>query len=320
MRRSSEMLMCVGVALTLGATPEARALPAIGASADVSAQWGSFPVVMDSATDPLVAQADAVRLDPLNNAPGTDPRDMSAGAWARASASAFPAPGEKSLHSASFVNEAGPLDDPPKAMEAVSTARVVTQWVVTTDGSFASTSAPVAATLGFDGYLFGVNGQNWLATVEATMNIYLDDVMSTVFQGGGQYARDTSLSNDRILTTSGGFLGEFQTSRHDGVPANGAWLDFNQSFDDLFVVNVGDVFLVELILQTRAQGLITSGEALANSNFYDSGNFLLSLGDLQGLTLTQIPVPEPGVSIMMAIGLGLMGWAGRRSKPQAAAH
>ena len=102
--------------------------------------------------------------------------------------------------------------------------------------------------------------------------------------------------------------------------ANGAWLDFDQSFDDLFVVNVGDVFLVELILQTRAQGLITSGEALANSNFYDSGNFLLSLGDLQGLTLTQIPVPEPGVCIMMAIGLGLMGWAGRRSKPQAAVH
>ena len=114
---------------------------------------------------------------------------MTAGAWARASASAFPAPGEKFLHSASFVNEAGPLDDPPKAMEAVSTARVVTQWVVTTDGSFASTSAPVAATLGFDGYLFGANGLNWLATVEATMNVYLDGVMSTVFQGAGQYAR-----------------------------------------------------------------------------------------------------------------------------------
>ena len=82
----------------------------------------------------------------------------------------------------------------------------------------------------------------------------------------------------------------------------------------------GDVFLVELILQTRAQGLISSGEALATANFYDSGNFQLSLGDLPGLTLAQIPVPEPGVSIMMAIGLGLMGWAGRRSKPQGTAH
>lgn len=315
------MLLCVAVALTLGATPEAWALPAIGASADVSAEWGSFPVVVNSATDPLLAQPpDAVRLDPLNNAPGTDPRDMTAGAWARASASAFPAPGEKSLHSASFVNEGGPLDDPPKAMEAVSTARVVTQWVVTTDGSFASTSAPVAATLGFDGYLFGANGPKWLATVEATMNVYLDGAMSTVFQGAGQYARDTSISNDRILTTSGGFLGEFQTSRQDGVPANGAWIDFDQSFDDLFVVDVGDVFLVELILQTRAQGLISSGEALANANFYDSGNFQLSLGDLPGLTLAQIPVPEPGVSIMLVIGLGLMGWAGRRSKPRGTAH
>jgi hypothetical protein len=101
---------------------------------------------------------------------------------------------------------------------------------------------------------------------------------------------------------------------------NGAWLDFNQSFDDLFVVDVGDVFLVEVILQTRAQGLITSGEALSNANFYDSGNFQLSLADLPGLTLTQIPVPEAGINIMMAIGLGLMGWAGRRSKPQGAAR
>ena len=313
MRRSLEILLGVAVALTLGATPEAWALPAIGASADVSAQWGSLPVVMNSATDPLVAQpADAVRLDPLTNAPGTDPRDMVAGAWARASASAFPAPGEKSLHSASFVNEAGPAGS--LSMQAVSTASVVTQWVVTTDGSVASTSAPLAATLGFDGYLFGINGIYWLTTVDATMNVYLNVAMSTVFEGGGQYARDINISQDRILTTSGGFLGEFQTSRHAGVPLNGAWIDFNQSFDDLFVVNVGDVFLVELILETRAQGLITDGETLANANFYDSGNFQLSLGDLPGLTLTQIPVPEAEINVMLAIGLGLMGWTGRRGK------
>ena len=56
MRRSSEIMTCVALAITLGATPEARALPAIGASADVSAEWGSFPVVINSATDPLVAQ------------------------------------------------------------------------------------------------------------------------------------------------------------------------------------------------------------------------------------------------------------------------
>ena len=153
MRRSSGFMLGVAVALTLGATPAAWALPVAGASADVSAQWGSFPVVANSDAGPLVAQpADAVRLAPNNS--GTSLPPGTAGAWARASASAFPAPGAKSLHSASFVNEAGPSSNLP--MEAISTAGVVTEWMVTSDGSYASTSVPLNATLGFDGYLFGI--------------------------------------------------------------------------------------------------------------------------------------------------------------------
>ena len=158
-----------------------------------------------------------------------------------------------------------------------------------------------------------------MATVEATMNVYVNGaIASQVFHGYGQF-ETVQGGGGRFLTTTDGFLNRFETTRRNGVPASGAWLDFNESFDDLFIVNVGDVFLVELTLQTRAHGLIIDGEMLVNSNFYDSGNFLLSLGNQPGLTLTQIPVPEPGIHTLMAIGLGVMGWAGRRRKQRGAA-
>jgi hypothetical protein len=84
---------------------------------------------------------------------------------------------------------------------------------------------------------------------------------------------------------------------------------------------VGQVFVVDLMLQTGANGQILDGEYLAHADFFNSGGFQLSLGDIPGLTLTQIRrvdnAPEPGISTLVAAGLGLIEWFRRRCQASA---
>lgn len=53
------------------------------------------------------------------------------------------------------------------------------------------------------------------------------------------------------------------------------------------------------------------------NDFADNGNFrgILSYGVVE---VTVTPIPEPEIYAMMSLGLGLLGWVGRRNKLQAA--
>ena len=161
------------------------------------------------------------------------------------------------------------------------------------------------AILSFDGTLSAFNFGHPFSEVTATMNVYQGGVMTTVFQGGGRLEYDIEFQ-DYDFVDSGDFLGRF-------IVPGAAYLSFDESYDDFFSVNVGELFEVELILTTHAGSPVVYGESEADADFYNSGGFSLSTGEVGGLTLSQIiPVPEPEFYSMLAAGLGLMSFVARR--------
>jgi len=269
-----------------------NALPGPNAYADVSAHFGAVNST-NSANGNLAQPADAIATDPFLS---------SSYAVARAAATTNPGTDEKFLHAYSYVQEASPASG--LTMEATSTARSVSQWKVTPDDQIVSpdTNVPLDASLSFDGTLFAINGNTPYAEVKVTMNIYRDTGMTTLFDGAGRL--QSSGTGIDVLTSSGDLVNEINTSGN-----RRAIVHLNDFYENFFTVPVGEVFAVELILTTHAAGDIANGEGSAYSDFYNSGNFSLSIPEgLTGLTLTQInPVPEPEAYAMLMAGLGVVG-------------
>jgi hypothetical protein len=283
----------------------AQAQPAPGAFAEVTAHWGPVPTVTQSASGALTAQQDAMVRNPF------DPFTPE-GALARASAMVSPAPGEKFVRSyTGLVGDTPQPGSPPGY--ATSTARVVTQWLVLSDGSVVQpgTSIFLDGNVSFTGNLVTNKGiENTLTEITATMNVYRGGNMTTVLQGGGQNLK--APANVNIISESGDFINHFSIPLPEGIVAD---LNFDESYDNFFSVNVGELFEIEFILSTHAEcsNLILCD---VRADFYNSGGFSLSLPeDVGGLTLTQIiPVPEPGISAMLGVGLCLAGLFVRRRK------
>jgi hypothetical protein len=98
-------------------------------------------------------------------------------------------------------------------------------------------------------------------------------------------------------------------------PINSFTVVNNTITDGSFFANTGAILLSLNFVPTNS----ASG---ANALYLDIGNYAVANNDgLNGVTFSAItaPVPEPEIYATLGIGLGLLGWVGRRKKLKAVA-
>lgn len=283
-------------------TAYAGPIPPGGAFVEVAAEYNQFSSGVLTDQGPREAEKVATAHRP-DFVPDFDV-DFS---LAKGRSTAFPQSGESQLRSYSRVSEAGPALDPRMDAEAWSTTRVITHWRASMDGSVVSLGGPVKidAALAFDGGLFTVRAPS-LAEAWTEMNVYARNAdVNTVFSASASLSGSTALITGSLTTTGDWvFTGDLRPNELDHSYHT---VDFEKSYNDLFVVEAGQVFAVELLLKTRAWAPVRDFETVAESNFFNSGGFDLSTS-IPGITLTQIG-PEPATAVPEPSSLALLGTA-----------
>lgn len=200
-------------------------------------------------------------------------------------------------------------------VSATTSSQSLTHWVATSiDPSVTTVAIDVLAF--FDGTMAtgdfaGVGPGDLSARVDAQLSAFTD--------GGSLYdlALNAALDGSTGLTASAGWAGSVTSGINTFGNVRQATIDYTEFFEDAFVVNIGEVFAWDVMLDTSA---FATGpfELWAISDFFNTGGFDLSV-NTAGITLIQVsggsppPVPEPGMLLLLLIGLLALRWVSRRN-------
>ncbi|MEQ9059932.1 MAG: hypothetical protein RLW61_11005 [Gammaproteobacteria bacterium] len=202
-----------------------------------------------------------------------------------------------------------PSFDPPSAVTATAQARTLTQWVVTSsDPNVTSVGIDVLAF--FDGTLLtydaaGVAPGDLTASITAAMRA---DTLSGQLYG---FEAEATLDSELGLSASANWSGDFLSGSSGFGSVRQSTVDYDAFFDDAFVVNVGETFSWEVVLDTAAYAA-GPFELWAVADFYNTAGFELSV-DTPGVTLSQVVVPVPPALPLLAGATGLLALRRRRA-------
>lgn len=178
----------------------------------------------------------------------------------------------------------------------------LTRWMATsTDPNI--TSVAIDVLVFFDGTLLTAD---FAGAGPGQLFSSVNTRLSSFSANGGLYDLNLSAQLDSAggLTADSGWSGDFEFGSSQSGNVNQATLNYNQFFNDAFVVNIGEAFSWEVVLNTNAyaEGPF---ELWAIADFFNTGGFALSV-NTPGITLAQVPVPLPLSLPLFGAGLLMM--------------
>ena len=281
--------------LALSAARLAEALPLPLNEADATAKWETVVIPSLPVTDAAFAQQYAiVPLNPTLNL-----------ALSTGTALSSEALGGPLVRGFSEISGVAPNTHGGGDLAATSHARMITQYEVTGTGP-----VDLDIDVHIDGDLAGGNyftdalGNVTSGVVFAAL-LHTEGGTTSLFMGDAllDVAATTSLS---MLTTGGDWMPSNFTSFNPGDFNNqGRRIDITDQNENAAILNPGDKFAIELLLDTSVYAA-GAFETAARSDFDSTGAISVST-DAPGGGFSQIAVPEP--STMATLLLGSLGGA-----------
>jgi hypothetical protein len=192
---------------------------------------------------------------------------------------------------------------------ATATARTISNWEVA--GPSGETPIDVYALL--DGILF-VNGFGSIPTAVAAevrlqMNLITATEVVSVFDASGRVDLSANESFRTLYFSLNNASSAVWNSAFNLVSANRSLysvVDYTESLNNLFIVNNNERFAFEVVLTTTADNQQGPIEIFATSDFYDTGEVMLSVDSPNITLISHNPAPEPGsISLILVAAIVL---------------
>lgn len=278
-------------AVLIAATASYAALPDAGAEADATAKWETIQIPSELVTSSAIAQQTATI--PLSG-------DFS---LATGTAVLPEGLGGPIVRGYTEVLGAFPNSQGGGSMEATSHARVMSHFEATGTGPIdLDVEIHISGSLEGGNYFSGSLGNvTSHAIFQATL--HTENNSFPLFFGDAFFDASANAASS-ILTTSGDWsTSDFTVFDPGNFNNQGRIVNLNDPNEDVVILNPGDRFAIELLLNTD---VFASGpfEAAARADFDSTGAIALST-DAQGATFVQLAVPEPTSFACLLLGAGV---------------
>ena len=286
--------------LTLAFAAPAAALPAAGGEADATADWEMLSIPSAPVTDPVLAQQ--IALLPLG-----PPNTVIASGTANLPESL----GGPIVRGFTELSGAGPNLHGGGTLGATSHARLVTWYEANGTGPI-----DIDVDVHIDGELAGGNFftdalGNVTSAVSFTAILHTDSSSITLFDADALF--DIAASQQfTVLTATGDWSAAdfFNAGPTGGFFSQSRTVDVDDANENVVVLDPGDRFAIELILDTEAFGF-AAFEVAARADFDSTGGIAVRT-DAPGASLVQVVVPEPTSLVLGLTGIAALAGTRRR--------
>jgi len=187
----------------------------------------------------------------------------------------------------------------PNGVSATASATQITHWMASSDDP-AQTTVDIDVAAFFDGTLLTSNfccGASLYANVRAELNAY-DATGASIYN----FIATAEMNDATGFSSSANWSGDFVSSYDPNSANNQATVNYFEYFDDVFTVQVGEVFAWESTLSTEAfaEGAF---ELFAVADFLNTGDATPEV-NTAGAMLVQVPVPLPASLPLIVVALG----------------
>jgi hypothetical protein len=187
-----------------------------------------------------------------------------------------------------------PSTGPGDETFATATARTVTNWEVI--GETGGTT-PIDLSVTLDGFLYvdeyASNPEPVIASMSLLINLITNEGTVNVLDASGSVNVANPGFDGNFVPINDGGSSTFFGSFTPGLFGNSYLIDYFEAFADMFPVNNNEVFAIETILTTTADNQWGPFEVFATSDFYDTGQVILSVNDRGSRLVSHNPIPEP---------------------------